>query len=295
MQIICNNCGHELEFPNQQIYITCPHCYTNLQIEETDNTITATIVENPDLNNSLFMSLNQITTIQSFKPLYNLLHLELEYNEEMEENFFRSLLVGKQFRPVMSRGIYRFITGLLIIAIWLSPNVFNWISVLIIVYGGFLVYVGIKEIIKSWRFRQFEKYYFKEQAILNKEVQDIELSNELNTWYFNYSKNVKKHLDIREKFFYINLFDKVKINILTPMLSQGVRLIVIIVTLVGFMVSYQELMVSSVTISIITIITIIIIQFASIINKSSNYTSKYLTLLNNRKEIIEELKEKLSQ
>lgn len=295
MQIICNNCSNELTFPNRQVLVTCPHCYTHLQIEETDNTISATVVENPDLNNSLFMSLNQLTTIQSFTPLYNLLHLELEYNDAIEENFFRSVLVGKQFRPIFTRGLFRILIGLFFIVFFITPNVFNYFSIIFIAYSTFLVFVGIKEIIRFWRFRKFEKYYFEEQERLNEEVKNIDLSNDLKTWYFSYSKNFTKHLELREKYFYVNLFNRIKINIGTPTLSQGFRLLVIIVILVSFMISVEELMFPIVTIIMIAVIVIIIILFASIINKGNNHTSTYLTLLHHRKEIIEELKRHLQQ
>ena len=176
MQIICNHCGNDLSFPNHQHLVTCSHCYTHLQVEEHDNRIFATIVEDNKLDDSIFESKNIIAN--SFpNALYDLLHLEGEYEETLEDTAFYSLIQRAKKRPMRFRAFFRLlISASLIVTFFIAirdiinnpPNTISAIMtcITLIFYWFTITKGGIQEFLKGRELRQFEKYYQKERVSL---------------------------------------------------------------------------------------------------------------------------------
>lgn len=292
MQIICNNCGNDLIFPNERYLVTCPHCLTHLQIEELENTISATIIENPDFTKLNLSLSNELSTIQSLAPLYNLLHLENKHSDNIEENFFRSILFGKRFRPVLVRAISRLIFSFMFFLMALSGGGLydgHFGAILTTIYSLFLFRVGIIEGLRWWRLWRFERYFFDEQAKLMTEVEALDLSPKLAQLFANYQKNHRSHLQIRQDYFYYH-FLKFKIYIGTSVLSQAFRLI----PLGAFMAIILFNLFNSYIVVILCMLPLIVL-FGIIISKSSDHNHLYTKILNDRKDIIQQLNNYLSR
>ncbi|MFK7947453.1 MAG: hypothetical protein AB8G11_07685 [Saprospiraceae bacterium] len=294
---MCNNCGNDLTFPNQQHLVTCPHCLTHLQIEELENTISATVVEDSDLKKINHLLSNEFLNIQSFAPLYNLLHLENEYSEILEENFFHSVLFGRQFRPILFRAISRMIFGVFFVLITLSEGgIYNgsFVAVLSILYSLFLFIVSIKEGIRWWRLRQFEKAYFQEQSTLITKTQALGLSSQLTRLFTDYQKNNDLHLETRHNYFYYH-FLKFKIYIGTSVISQAFRLVPLGFIFIGVLFNLFQNYVLLSYLVVILFLTFLVILFFINISKSSDYSHLYTNILKERKTIIEKLNNHLSR
>lgn len=234
MQIICNHCGNDLSFPNHQHLVTCSHCYTHLQVEEHDNRIFATIVEDNKLDDSIFESKNIIAN--SFpNALYDLLHLEGEYEETLEDTAFYSLTQRLKNRPSLFRAFFRLlISSILIVLFFIAigdiinnpPNsitaIFTFIALLL--YWFTITKGAIKEFLKGRELRQFEKYYLNERTNLLAILEQENLSNSIHQTINNLSDNYDEHLDIIDAFFYIELFSKFRIKVGAPSISKGLRI-----------------------------------------------------------------------
>lgn len=236
MQIICNNCGNELNFPNRQVYVTCPHCYTHLQIEENDNRIFATIVEEKDIDNSIFQN-NDLINTELPNALYDLLHLEGEYDETIEDTAFYSLSQRQKSRPMRFRAIFRLILfGLT--SVWFYngldfylENGGNNVSLLFgfgfLAYAIFLLNISIKEFRKALELYRFEKYYFAERIELLNTLNQEDLPNSIHQAIQDLSDNYEEDLEIIQEFFYVELFRSLRIKLGVPSISKGLRIFAI--------------------------------------------------------------------
>ena len=107
MYIICNNCGTTIDFPDYPHQVICSSCNTYLQVEEENDRIVATIIEESEFDNSIFQQQNLPINFHYFGDLFSLMRLESEYDEEMEVNFAYAVIAGKKLRPMLLRGLYR--------------------------------------------------------------------------------------------------------------------------------------------------------------------------------------------
>lgn len=233
MQIICNNCGHDLEFQNRQVYVTCPHCYTNLQIEEHDNRIFATIVAEKDIDNSIFQN-HELINIDLPNALYDLLHLEGEYTEILEYTAFYAVTQRKKSRPMRFRAIFRFIFFCLISFWFFNGLDFYWnnngnslslfFGVSFFAYAIFLLNISVKEFRKAIELHRFEKYYFKERIELLTVLNNEDLSKSIERTLNDLKGNYEEHSDIIDEFFYTKLFKSSRIKLGAPSISKGLRI-----------------------------------------------------------------------
>ena len=236
MQIICNNCGNEIEFPNRQVYVTCPHCYTHLQIEEHDNRIFATIVEEKDIDNSIFQN-NRLINTDLPNALYDLLHLEGELKEIKEETAFYSLSQRKKNRPSRFRAIFRlilfvlssywFLNGLRYFLQYGGDNWELFLGFLFLAYAVFMLIIGIKEFRKAIELQRFEKFYYREREDLLTALSDENLPDSINNRLDELSKNYEEEQEIVKEFFYVELFNALRIKLGVPSISKGLRVFAI--------------------------------------------------------------------
>lgn len=292
MQIICNNCGNDLTFPNQQHLVTCPHCLTHLEIKELDNTISATIVENIDFDDTIFQQNHLLANAESFAPLYNLLHLENQYSESIEENSFRTITLGKRFRPVIFRAISRIIFGITALTLIIEIGFFGTSPIFLLLYGLILILIGINEFIHWWNLRQFEKYYFQELSNLLSETKTLNLTPQLARLFTELQENQARYEGIRSEYFNIHYFFKIKIPIGTSVFSQSFRLIPLSIILL------LTLLFTNSTLIFILILLIVLAFFPLffiILAKSSDYHDVYTDILKDRKAIVDKLTELVRQ
>lgn len=236
MQIICNNCGHELEFPNRQVYVTCPHCYTHLQIEEHDNRIFATIIEAPDIDHSIFQK-QELSTINLPNAFYDLLHLEGEYDNILEETAFYSLSQRTKNRPSLFRAFFRFLLFGLASFWFLNGLAFYlknggdysnlFFGFLFLAYAIAILIIGIKEFRKGIELYRFEKFYTKEKQHLLTILEDENLPSSYRQNLNELATNYEQLQEIIQEFFYIKLFNQLNIKIGAPTISYSLRLFII--------------------------------------------------------------------
>lgn len=293
MQIVCNNCGNSLSFPNYQYQVTCPTCYTHLQIEETENFITATIVENAKFDDAIFESspVSNLSRSEFIAPLFTLLHLEGEYDEIIEENFFYSLSIRQKSRPMLLRGLYRLFFA--IVFFWFAYATFNDsdIGILgLVPFGGyavFLLQISIKELISKKRLWQFEKRYYKEKEML---LEDLMLANDISVKQEirSLNNNYKEEKAIEKEFCYIDLFDRMKIPVGVPSISKGLRLFAISVPigLLGLIAGFDGYSIAF----LVTILAVVIVLFGFfLLADVSEYKRVKALNTENRKEILKTL------
>lgn len=287
MQIVCNNCGNPLHFPDNQSQVTCRNCHTHLKIEETESTITATIIE--QLDDTIFQrTATEITVNQALSPLYHLLRLEMDYEETMNENFFWSVLGGKKVKPILFRAIFRVLFG-----VWFLSDLFagkaTTFSIFVILYCLFLIQAGIREFLRWRRLRAFEKYYLFEKRVLVTQINQLNLPFALKNWHKQLLSNHDVYLGIRNLYFEFKLFGLFKINIGSPSFSQALRMFFITFwmgVLTGVIFQRQGLFA--------IVILIITLAFGNatlfIFQNFSNFFTSHDEMLKSRKDIIDELK-----
>lgn len=238
MQIICNHCGTRIDFSDYQYQVTCPSCYTHLQIEEEKDRIVATIIKERDFDDTIFQQKQLPADLQNFGDLFDLMRLEAEYDEVMQDNFAKSLTVGEKFRPMLLRGLYRASFGG-ILALSLLSNLSGdedvwsrfFVSLLFILYGLFLFKIGVKETIKWFRLWRFEKEYMKDKAIIMERLHFSirELPNVLKRNFADFEDNEKHSEAIKKEFFYIKIFNKLRIYVGAPSVSKALRMFAILI------------------------------------------------------------------
>lgn len=299
MQIFCNNCGNDLHFSDAQHLVTCPHCYTHLEIEEKGNIITATIVENPNFDNTIFQQSTNLSNIEYLAPLFNLLHLEGEYDEIIEDNFFYSVLGGKKNRPMLLRGLYRLgftaISLLYALKIFSDTLVFQipWFAVLLGSYGIFLFQASIKELIRKKRLWEFEKRYFKEKEVFLEKLgwtNNSNLQKDINALHSNHDDQKA----IRKEFFNVKLFNKFSIPIGMPSVSKGLRFFAIAVPFgsIGLIYGFEGYSIAF----LLTILAIVLVFFGFfILADVSEYNRVEGNYQQNRKTILKRLNKFASQ
>lgn len=297
MQIFCNNCGNDLNFSDAQHLVTCPHCYTHLKIEEKGNFITATIVENPDFDNTFFQQSTNLSNIEYITPLFNLLHLEGEYDEMIEDNFFYSVLSGKKNRPMLLRGLYRLVIALYCLTI-VSQLYFDlyYNSIWLLVfgfYGLFLLQASVKELIRKKRLWEFEKRYFKEKEVFLEKLgwtNNSNLQKNINALHSNHDDQKA----IRKEFFNVKLFNKFSIPIGMPSVSKGLRFFAIAVPFgsIGLIYGFEGYSIAF----LLTILAIVLVFFGFfILADVSEYNRVEENYQQNRKTILKRLNKFASQ
>ena len=70
MYIICNNCGTTIDFPDYPHQVICSSCNTYLQVEEENDRIVATIIEESEFDNSIFQQQNLPINSHYFGDLF---------------------------------------------------------------------------------------------------------------------------------------------------------------------------------------------------------------------------------
>lgn len=242
MQIICNNCGNNLEFPNRQVYVTCPQCFTHLQIEESDHRIFATIVEEKDIDNSIFQN-NDLISTDFPNDLYDLLHLEGEYVEMLEDTAFYSLSQRGKKRPSRFRAIFRFLLFGLTILGFLNGLVFylrhggdSWsllFGSFFLAYAIFLLIISGKEFRRALALQRFEKYYLAERLQLLTALKAENLPNFIRQALNDLSDNYNEQTEIIEEFFYVQFLKILHIKSGQPSVSKALRIFILVI-LIGF-------------------------------------------------------------
>lgn len=242
MQIICNNCGNNLEFPNRQVYVTCPQCFTHLQIEESDHRIFATIVEEKDIDNSIFQN-NDLISTDFPNDLYDLLHLEGEYSEMLEDTAFYSLSQRGKKRPSRFRAIFRFLLfGLTIfwflngLAFYLRHGGDSWsllFGSFFLAYAIFLLIISGKEFRRALALQRFEKYYLTERLQLLTALKAESLPNSIRQALNDLSDNYNEQAEIIEEFFYVQFLKILHIKSGQPSISKALRIFIVVI-LIGF-------------------------------------------------------------
>ena len=238
MQIICNNCGNELEFPNRQVYVTCPQCFTHLQIEEGDRRIFATIVEEQDIDNSIFQN-NDLISTDFPNDLYDLLHLEGEYVEMLEDTAFYSLSQRGKKRPSRFRAIFRFLLFGLTILWFLNGLVFylrhggdSWsllFGSFFLAYAIFLLIISGKEFRRALALQRFEKYYLAERTQLLTALKAESLPNSIRQALNDLSDNYNEQTEIIEEFFYVQFLKILHIKSGQPSISKALRIFIVVI------------------------------------------------------------------
>ena len=242
MQIICNNCGNNLEFPNRQVYVTCPQCFTHLQIEESDHRIFATIIEEKDVDNSIFQN-NDLISTDFPNDLYDLLHLEGEYVEMLEDTAFYSLSQRGKKRPSSFRAIFRFLLfGLTILgflnglAFYLRHGGDSWsllFGSFFLAYAIFLLIISGKEFRRALALQRFEKYYLAERLQLLTALKAESLPNSIRQALNDLSDNYNEQTEIIEEFFYVQFLKILHIKSGQPSVSKALRIFILVI-LIGF-------------------------------------------------------------
>ena len=108
MQIVCNHCGNQLSFPDYQNLVTCNHCATHLQIEETEQFYSASIIEKQFFEDLLKENLTVPKTNIFLPVLKDLLELEAKRGRVFKKTAFFAFLSWRKERPMLLRIFYRF-------------------------------------------------------------------------------------------------------------------------------------------------------------------------------------------
>lgn len=283
MQIVCNNCGNPLHFPDNQPQVTCRNCHTHLKIEETESTITATIIE--QLDDTIFQqTAAEITVNQALSPLYHLLRLEMDYEEIMHENFFWSILGGERLRPILFRAVFRVLLGGWFLGLSILKPFY-----IISFYCLFLIQAGIREFLRWRRLRAFEKYYLFEKRVLITEINQLNLPLALKSWHKRLLSNHDVYLGIRSLYFKFKLFGLLKINIGSPSFSQALRM-----SFITFWIGVLTVVTFQIQGLFGFIVLIIALAFGNaalfIFQNFNNFFTSHDEMLKSRKDIIDELK-----
>ena len=281
MYIICNNCGTTIDFPDYPHQVICSSCNTYLQVEEENDRIVATIIEESEFDNSIFQQQNLPINSHYFGDLFSLMRLESEYDEEMEVNFAYAIIAGKKLRPMLLRGLYRIFFGILftvrivLVLLDVDDSLTFWsvtLPCLFLLYSLFLLRVGIRELIKWFRLWRFEREYVREKAVIMKNFHFSirELSNDLKRNFADFEDNEEYGKALEKEFFYIELFKTLRVYIGSPSLSKSYRIFAIFIPtgFISVFYGFEEFPLAF----IYTVISIIFAFFGLvIISNSSTY------------------------
>jgi hypothetical protein len=301
MQIICNHCGNQISFPNYQKLVTCNHCATHLQIEETETTYIASVIDEKKFDELLIPNYQRnLIQTESVALFFGKLTLEEEYTESLEENNFHSLLSGKRLRPMLLRGFYRLVVAIYTWGITQTflpfhGSIFDidlW-SLLGFCYAIFIGIVSFRELRKWWRLWRFERNYKIDNKIVTTEIDEL-LTNgnppdALRRWYKRWLDSEKELDNIKKEFYYQKIGFKIPVG--PPSVSKGLRTLVMVLPIIGFVVvsasqSYYILMI----IFIVLFISLLIFGFNTMGN-SNNYQNVYENYLRQRKRQLKWLRD----
>jgi len=300
MQIICNHCGNQLNFPDYQNLVTCNHCATHLQIEETETTYSASVIDAQTFDELLTPNTpNYLIQTETIAPFFEKLTLEEEYTESLEANRFRSLLSGKSLRPMLLRSIYRLAVAVVAFLIgynFLPYNTFSNIgfwSAFMLIYSVFIGIVGFRELKKWWRLFRFEREYKIDNRIVTEEI-DALLNNgnppdALRRWYKRWLDLETELTNIKTEFCYQKFIFKIPTG--APSVSKGLRILVMTLLILPFVLGlYQFSEMLSIIIGIAYVILMLILGF-SVMGDANIYQNAYEMYLEDKAKQLKWLRE----
>jgi hypothetical protein len=218
MEIICNNCSREVSFQNDQYFVICPYCYTHLQIEENDKTISVEIITPSSKDDSKSFFLAKTISVEALKSpvnddvkrpfnsiaLMNLSLLEDSYKFHFIESQFRSILMAHRFRPILGYGLAKLSIGISFGFMCLDSlskveNTFYFaVRIAGIFFGIFLIFKAFKEFIRWILIGRFEQTYFEEKNTLIKVIGEMDLPDNLQQPFENYKQTHEAYWNIKK-------------------------------------------------------------------------------------------------
>lgn len=165
--IICNHCGQNVSVPPFQKYVTCYVCQTHLKIEETETTITATIVadkEFPTVNQSPIPINTSNRNKQNELKEYQKRLQTVEQEWLKKEETFKFKRGGSLILPRKNQSITFLVLGIIIALISIViPTISNTVFYII---GPILIFTNGKEYRKSLKYEQAKQDYLDEKKML---------------------------------------------------------------------------------------------------------------------------------
>ncbi len=297
MQIICNHCGNQLSFPDYQNLVTCNHCNTHLQIEETETTYSASIIQKELFDDLLVQQ--SVTNYREFSySLVDFLNLETKFSKMIQLTSFFSFLSRSKVEPSLFRALYRFVIAFIAIKEIEGSrdyfvNIYESFFLWLIIYACIIILLGIAELVKWFMLKLFREIYIRKSRKIEATIETDLLLNNLildTNWYQQWKDNEATFQEVKKKLSFINLGFQLPTSL--PSVSKGFRIFVMAVPtfLWTFKGSFVDDFILFPFIFLILTISISWIGLKLMLN-GDEYKNEYQAYHIKRKKLLDALKE----